>query len=146
MSRSYRKPVCKLNQVTKLKKEYNRKNRRKQMKWWQKLLIALAFIVIVVGAFISLNFIVIKKNNKNYQEALQNKPDINYIEEDMELYLISTLLYIYDIEYEWDYIIYYVEDLDTHNHYKVLYALESYETMLGVKGWKWRYKSYIRID
>lgn len=29
MSRSYRKPVRKLNQVTWLKKEYNRKNRRK---------------------------------------------------------------------------------------------------------------------
>lgn len=36
MSRSYRKPVCKLDNDTKLKKIYNRKIRRKQIEVYSK--------------------------------------------------------------------------------------------------------------
>ena len=101
----------------------------------------------VIGLFIGSIFIIDKAERKAYERALENKPSEYYIEEAMEDILISTGLYIYDYVDEEDYIIYYIEDLDSGWSYKTLWVLENQGVdAIGLKLWKWAYKSHVRIN
>ena len=86
------------------------------------------FVVGMIGLAIFLTF-------SKYQKALDNPPDINYIEEDLEEVFMTTFVVVYEYEQQQDYL--YVKVKANGLTYKVEYALQA-------EGY-WKYSRYIEI-
>ena len=89
-------------------------------------------------------YIPLKISQHNYNDILENPPTMEYIEEDAEFYLMSTMLEVIDVDDEGDYIIYIIYDADTENYYKVSYKLERSNNIAFVV-YKWVYNSHIYL-
>ena len=88
------------------------------------------FLTVLVVAGLTL-FILFAR----YDKALDNPPDINYIEEDLEEVFMTTFVVVYDYEQEQDYL--YVKTKANGLTYKVEYVLKA-------DGY-WKYSRYIEI-
>lgn len=85
-------------------------------------------VLVVAGLMLFFTF-------KRYEKALDNPPDIDYIEEDLEEVFMTTFVVVYDYEQEQDYL--YVKVKANGSTYKVEYVLKA-------EGY-WKYSRYIEI-
>ena len=85
-------------------------------------------VLVVAGLMLFFTF-------KRYEKALDNPPDINYIEEDLEGVFMTTFVVVYDYEQQQDYL--YVKVRANGLAYKVEYVLKA-------EGY-WKYSRYIEI-
>lgn len=115
------------------------KNKKlKEYRFWVIMIISdIIFLFLAI-------YIPIKISQHNHNDILENPPTIEYIEEDAEFYLMSTMLEVIDVDDEGDYIIYTIYDADTENYYKVSYKIERSNNIVFVV-YKWVYNSHIYI-
>lgn len=85
-------------------------------------------VLVVAGLMLFFTF-------KRYEKALDNPPDINYIEEDLEGVFMTTFVVVYEYEQEQNYL--YVKARANGLTYKVEYVLET--------DGHWEYSRYIEI-
>lgn len=109
----------------------------------------LLYCIIVALSVLLFMLLIMRFSFNNYEneynKAIENPPTIDYIEEDAEFYLMSTMLEVVDVYDEGDYIIYTIYDADTENYYKVSYKIESHHVSLGLISYKWVYNSHIYL-
>lgn len=105
----------------------------------KKFLGILAIICACFGMIWAFVMIDVKISNQKYEEALLKTPDINYVEEDLEIVFISTGVIVLSYEQQDEIIIYLVEVED--RQYLVLYQLKVKNEIM-FKCYCWEYVSY----
>lgn len=120
-----------------------RKEKRKADRIWLIKIIT-AFIIEIVLIIICIVFCV-KQDKKAYKQITKEIPDINWLEEDLEYYVLSTLVQIDYIDNEGDCFGVYFSVMDRKEKYIALYELD--HVWIGAYRWKMqRYIQYTPIE
>lgn len=110
--------------------------------------VVLPIILLILFCLLALVFIAwftCTYNEDLRKKAISNPPSAAYVEEDAEKYLISTNLYVYNIEQEGDCCVYYIEDIDTSKCYRVLYEVKLKRGAIG-NIYNWEFVSFIETN
>lgn len=111
------------------------------MKIKHKIIIALLSIVLVSFIFAGLFLYAGNTEHQKYMKVLNSPPSYNYIEEDMETYLVSKCLEVLNHKQENDQIFYTVRIVENDHLYLVMYEIKRYEGVIG-SVYKWEYRSH----
>lgn len=110
--------------------------------WLIKIII---FIIIAIALFIISIVFSIKQDMKAYKQITKETPDINWLEEDLEYYALSTLVQVDYIDNEGDCFSVYFSVMDRKEKYVALYKLD--HVWIGAYRWKMqRYIQYTPIE
>lgn len=105
--------------------------------WLIKIIIS--FIIAIVLIIIGIVFCV-KQDKKAYKQITKEIPDINWLEEDLEYYVLSTLVQIDYIDDEGDCFGVYFSVTDRKEKYIALYELDHF----GIGAYRWKMQRYIQ--